>query len=170
MQQSKNFIQTLPKFHGYRAKMLENTIKLLVGGNREQQASKLRSLKRNEISKKVTMARQGVEALDYLFRMCTYSTSDRGLMRQLIVSDLKLPKIDGVQVLRCLRSGDRAKQMPAAILTSSKEELNPNDTYNSACNSYIRKKLNFIQLNKAVNNLGLYWLNLNQQPSKTRRN
>lgn len=150
--------------------MLENTINILVSGNPEQEASKLRSFKRNEISKEVRVAREGVEALDYLFTMGAYSTSDRSLMPQLIVSDLKLPKIDGVQGLRCLRDSDRAKPLPLAILTSSFEELKPNDTYNSGCNSYIGKKVYFIELNETVNNLGLYWLNLNQQPSKTRRN
>jgi len=150
--------------------MLENTINILVSDNPEQETSKLRSFKRNERSKEVRVAREGLEALDYLFTMGAYSTSDRGLMPQLIVPGLKMPKIDGTQYLGCLRDGDRAKTLPLAILTSSFEDLKPNDTYNSGCNSYISKKVYFIELNETVNNLGLYWLNSNQQPSKTRRN
>lgn len=149
--------------------MLENTIILVVDHNPDDEALKLRGFKRNGSSKEVTVARDGVEALDYLFTTGVYSASAISVMAQIIVSDQKLPKIDGLEIVRCLRASDRTKLMPVAILPSSKEELNPIDSYDLGCNSYICKRLDIVELNEAVNNLSLYWLNLNQQPSKTRR-
>jgi CheY-like chemotaxis protein len=106
----------------------------------------------------------GVEALDYLLPKGAYTTRDPGLSPVVILLDLKLPKIDGLEVLRRLRAEKRTKFIPVVVLTSSKEEQDLINSYSFGCNSYIRKPVDFVQFVEAVRQLGLYWLVLNEPP------
>ncbi len=140
---------------------------LLVEDNPDDEALTLRALKKNNILNEVVVARDGVEALDYLFSSGMYAGPDMSVMPQFILLDLKLPKIDGLEVLRRLRAHDRTKLLPVIILTSSKEEQDLINGYSLGANSYIRKPVDFSQFTEAVRQLGLYWLVLNESaPSK----
>ncbi len=140
---------------------------LLVEDNPDDEALTLRALKKNNILNEVVVARDGVEALDYLFSSGMYAGRDMSVMPQFILLDLKLPKIDGLEVLRRLRAHDRTKLLPVIILTSSKEEQDLINGYSLGANSYIRKPVDFSQFTEAVRQLGLYWLVLNESaPSK----
>ena len=130
---------------------------LLVEDNPDDEALTLRALKRNKIMNEVIVARDGVEALGYLF-------GDTCVTLQVVLLDLKLPKVDGLEVLRRLRANERTKLMPVVVLTSSDEEQDIVDSYSLGANSYIRKPVDFDQFAEAVRQLGLYWLVLNQAP------
>jgi two-component system response regulator len=123
----------------------------------------LRALKKNNISNKIVVARDGVEALDYLFATGPYAGQDI-VMPQLILLDLKLPKLDGFEVLKKLRSVPRTRFLPVVILTSSKEQQDIAEGYGLGANSYIRKPIDFPQFVEAVRELGVYWLFLNEKP------
>jgi two-component system response regulator len=148
--------------------MDEKTI-LLVEDNPDDEALTLRALKKSNILNEVVVARDGVEALDYLFANGAYAGRDVSVMPQVILLDLKLPKIDGLEVLRRLRADERTKLLPVVILTSSNEEKDQVKSYYLGANSYIRKPVDFDQFIQAVRQLGLYWLVLNQAPPKVRR-
>ncbi|TAK07174.1 response regulator, partial [bacterium] len=120
---------------------------------------------KNNITNKVDVARDGAEALDYLFGTGAYAGRDTSLMPTVILLDLKLPKIDGFEVLRRLRADDRTKLLPVVILTSSKEEQDIVNGYSRGANSYVRKPVDFAQFSEAVRQLGLYWLLLNESPA-----
>lgn len=124
----------------------------------------LRALRKGNILNEVTTACDGVEALDYLFGTGRYAGRDLTVMPVVILLDLKLPKIDGLEVLQRLRADERTKLLPVVILTSSKEEQDIINGYRLGANSYIRKPVDFIQFSKAVQQLGLYWLLLNEPP------
>ncbi len=126
----------------------------------------MRALKKNKILNEVVVAHDGVEALDYLFASGTYADRDMSVTPQVILLDLKLPKIDGLEVLRRLRADDRTKLFPVVILTSSKEEQDLFNGYSFGANSYIRKPVDFSQFGEAVRHLGLYWLVLNESPPR----
>jgi len=137
---------------------------LLVEDNPDDEALTLRALKKNNILNEVIVARDGVEALDYLFGTGKYTGRDLSNMPQVILLDLKLPKIDGMEVLRRLRADKRTKLLPVVILTSSKEERDLVNGYKLGANSYIRKPVDFDQFREAVKQLKLYWLVLNEPP------
>ncbi|MCC5659368.1 response regulator [Nostoc sp. XA010] len=139
---------------------------LLVEDNPDDEALTLRALKKNNIMNEVIVARDGVEALDYLFGKGVYADRDMSVMPNLILLDLKLPKMDGLEVLRHLRSDDRTKILPVVILTSSKEEQDLINGYSLGANSYVRKPVNFSQFSEAVRQLGLYWFVLNESPPR----
>jgi len=139
---------------------------LLVEDNPDDEMLTLLALKNNNIKNEVVVARDGAEALDYLFGTGGYKGRDISAMPQLILLDLKLPKIDGLEVLRRLRSDDRTKFLPVVILTSSKEDLDLINGYKLGANSYIRKPVDFKQFSEAVRQLGLYWLVLNEIPPR----
>ncbi|MBD2729845.1 response regulator [Nostoc sp. FACHB-892] len=139
---------------------------LLVEDNPDDEALTLRALKKNNILNDVVVARDGVEALDYLFGKGMYADRDMSVMPHLILLDLKLPKMDGLEVLRHLRADDRTKILPVVILTSSKEEQDLINGYSLGANSYVRKPVDFSQFSESVRQLGLYWFVLNESPPR----
>ena len=139
---------------------------LLVEDNEDDVDLTLRALQRNNIKNEVVVARDGVEALDYLWGTGTYAGRDISQMPQVILLDLKLPKVDGLEVLRRLRSDERTKLLPVVILTSSKEQQDLVEGYSLGANSYVRKPVDFNQFVEAVRQLGLYWLVLNEPPPR----
>lgn len=143
--------------------MRERTI-LLVEDNPDDEALALRALKKNNVSSRVVVARDGAEALDYLYGEGTYAGRDAQAMPQLILLDLKLPKINGLEVLRRLRADERTKLLPVVILTSSKEQSDLIDSYGYGANSYVCKPVDFTRFSQAVQQLKLYWLDLNESP------
>ncbi len=137
---------------------------LLVEDNPDDVPLTLRALKRNNILNEVVVARDGVEALDYLFGRGSHASRDTRLMPSVILLDLKLPRMDGFDVLRHIRSDEKTRLLPVVILTSSKEEQDRVNGYRTGCNSYICKPVDFSQFAEAVRQLGLYWLVLNEPP------
>ena len=143
---------------------MDARIILLVEDNPDDEALTLRALKRNNILNPVVVARDGVEALDYLFGAGAYTGRDLHVMPQVILLDLKLPKVDGLEVLRRLRADEHTRLLPVVILTSSKEEQDLIQGYSLGANSYVRKPVDFTQFAEAVRQMGLYWLILNEPP------
>lgn len=137
---------------------------MLVEDNPDDEALTLRALRKNNIQNDVVIARDGVEALDYLFGTGLYVNRDTRVKPVVVLLDLKLPKVDGLEVLRRLREDTRTQLIPVVVLTSSKEEQDLISSYSFGCNSYIRKPVDFIQFVEAVRQLGLYWLVLNEAP------
>ena len=137
---------------------------LLVEDNPDDELLTLRALRKNAVTGEVVVARDGVEALDYLFGTGAYAGRDTSVMPQLILLDLKLPKIDGLEVLRRLRADERTRLLPVVILTSSREQKDMLEGYGLGANSYVRKPVNFEQFVRAVEQLKLYWLILNEAP------
>ena len=139
---------------------------LLVEDNPDDEVLTRRALKKNNIGNEVVVARDGAEALDYLFGAGTYEGRDLSVMPQVVLLDLKLPKVDGLEVLRQIRADERTKFLPVVILTSSREQRDLVDGYGYGANSYIRKPVDFAQFVEAVRQLGLYWLVLNETPQR----
>jgi CheY-like chemotaxis protein len=137
---------------------------LLVEDNPDDEALAIRALKRNHISNEIVVAHDGVEALDFMFGTGTYTGRDISIKPTVILLDLKLPRIDGIEVLRRLRYDDRTKLVPVVVLTTSSEEQDMLDSYSLGCNSYIRKPVDFIQFSDAIRQLGMYWLLMNEPP------
>ncbi len=135
---------------------------LLVEDSPDDEALTLRALRKNNIHNEVVVAHDGVEALDYLFGTGIHADRDLGVMPQVVLLDLKLPKVDGLEVLRRLRSDARTRLLPVVILTSSTQEEDRIAGYGLGANSYVRKPVDFAQFIEAVRQLGLYWLILNE--------
>jgi two-component system, response regulator len=131
---------------------------MLIEDNPDDQALTLRALKKNKILNDVTMASDGAEALELLFP----AGGGDGLRPGLILLDLNLPKIDGLEVLRRLRADPRTEIVPVVVLTSSKEQEDILDSYHSGANGYVRKPVNFADFSDAVSTLGMFWLLLNE--------
>src|SRR3712207_3702779 len=129
---------------------MREKIILLIEDNLDDELLTLRALKKNNVTDEVVVARDGAEALDYLFATGEYAGRDTSVLPQLILLDIKLPRIDGLEVLRCLRADERTRLVPVVILTSSKEVQDMLDGYGSGANSYIRKPVNFEQFVWAV--------------------
>ena len=138
---------------------------LLVEDNPMDEELTLRALKKNNLANPVVVARDGAEALDYLFGQGAHAGSPP-LVPRLILLDLKLPKIDGLDVLRAIRDDERTKLLQIVVLTSSQEEQDMVRSYSLGANSYVRKPVDFIEFVDAIRQLGLYWLVLNQAPRR----
>jgi CheY-like chemotaxis protein len=148
---------------------MDNKIILLVEDTADDVELTLRSLKKNNIFNEVVVARDGAEALDYLFATGAYAGRDPDSEPAVVLLDLKLPKIDGLEVLRRLRADERTKYLPVVVVTSSKEELDMVTSYELGANSYVRKPVDFVQFSEAVRQLGMYWLLLNEPPPSMKR-
>ncbi|HEV2751955.1 MAG TPA: response regulator [Gemmatimonadales bacterium] len=135
---------------------------LLVEDNPDDEALTRRALAKNNIQNDVLVAHDGAEALDFLFG--TGAHASHAIAPEVILLDLKLPKVDGLEVLRRIRADDRTRLLPVVILTSSREERDLISGYGLGANSYIRKPVDFQQFVEAVRQLGLYWLVLNEPP------
>ncbi len=135
---------------------------LLVEDNPDDEALTLRAFNKNRINNPVIVARDGVEALDYLFGNGHHAGRDMSVMPAVVLLDLKLPRIDGLEVLRRIRADERTCLLPVVILTTSKEQQDIYEGYNLGANSYIRKPVDFEKFIQAVGQLGLYWLVLNE--------
>ncbi|MDD5297058.1 MAG: response regulator [Rhodocyclaceae bacterium] len=135
---------------------------LLVEDNPDDEALTLRAFSKNRISNQVIVARDGVEALDYLFGTGPHEGRDTSVMPALILLDLKLPRVDGLEVLRRVRADVRTCLLPVVVLTTSREQQDIHEAYSFGANSYIRKPVDFERFIYAVGQLGLYWLALNE--------
>ncbi|MDI1327186.1 MAG: response regulator [Brevundimonas sp.] len=135
---------------------------LLVEDNPKDEALMLRALQKGNILNTVIVAHDGVEALDYLFSAATDGTLKP--LPELVLLDLKMPKIDGLEVLKHIRADERTRFLPVVILTTSSEDQDRLNGYRLGANSYVRKPVDFVQFSEAVGQLGLYWLVLNEPP------
>jgi two-component system response regulator len=145
---------------------MKNKVIMLVEDNPDDEALTVRALNKNKILNEVVVARDGVQALDYLFGEGAHAGRDTKEMPQVVLLDLNLPKLDGLGVLRRLRADDRTKLLPVVILTSSNEEQDRINGYGMGANSYVRKPVDFDQFVTAAAQLGLYWLVLNEAPPR----
>jgi two-component system response regulator len=141
---------------------------LLVEDNPDDVALTLRALRTNRVANEVVVAEDGVEALEYLFGEGKYAGRDVRDLPAVVLLDLKLPRLDGLEVLRRIRSDARTRLLPVVILTSSREEQDLVAGYSLGANSYVRKPVDFQQFVEAVRELGLYWLLLNEPPPPLR--
>ena len=142
---------------------------LLVEDNADDEVLTLRALKKNNIRNEVVVARDGSEALDYLFATGIHAGRDLRVMPQIILLDLKLPKVDGFEVLNRVRSNEFTKLLPVVILTTSNEDQDRIRGYGLGANSFVRKPVEFDKFIEAVRQLGLYWLILNEAAPACRR-
>ena len=138
---------------------------LLIEDNQSDVGLTERALKKNAISNQLVIAEDGQEGLDYLFCNGAYATRDIADLPVLVLLDLKLPRIDGLEVLRRIRNDPRTRRVPVVILTSSREEQDVATGYDLGVNSYIRKPVDFNQFAEVIKQLGLYWLVINEAPS-----
>ena len=145
---------------------MKNSMILLVEDNPDDEALTLRALKKNNIENNIFVVRDGVQALDFLFCTNAYTDRDPHDLPQLILLDIKLPKMDGLEVLRRIRADERTHLVPVVILTSSKEEQDLVESYKGGANSYVRKPVDFNEFIAAMRQLGLYWLVLNEFPPR----
>ena len=137
---------------------------LLVEDNPDDEILTLRAMRKNNIANEIVVARDGAEALDYIFRTGKFAGRDIAESPQVILLDLNLPKVGGLDVLKQIRGDESTALYPVVILTSSKEESDLVESYRLGANSYIRKPVDFIQFSEAIRQLGLYWLVFNEVP------
>ena len=147
---------------------MTSKIILIAEDNPNDEELTLRALKKNNISNDIVVVRDGQEALDYLFGSGPHAGRDLGQRPQVMLLDINLPKVNGLEVLKRIRADERTRTMPVVILTSSAEERDRLAAYASFANSYIRKPVDFDQFTEAVSELGLYWLVLNEPPPRPR--
>ena len=145
---------------------MQNHIILLVEDNPEDEALTLRALQKNKIGNEIIVVRDGAEALDFLFCRNTFAGRDPESLPELILLDIKLPKIDGLEVLRRVRAEKRTRNLPIVLLSSSNEKRDVIEGYTSGANSYVRKPIDFTQFIEAIQQLGVYWLALNEAPPR----
>jgi len=146
--------------------MIGNATILLVEDDADDELLTLRALKANDIENEVFVVRDGIEALDFLFCTNSYADRDPGNEPGLILLDVKLPKMDGPEVLRHLRADPRTRLIPVVMLTSSREEQDLIESYESGANSYMRKPVDYTQFVEYVGHMGSYWLGLNEAPPR----
>jgi CheY-like chemotaxis protein len=143
---------------------MENRLILLVEDNPDDEALALRALKRQSVSTEVAVARDGAEALDFLFATGMWANRDASVLPAVVLLDLKLPKVDGLEVLRRVRADQRTQLLPVVIMSSSDEAKDVVESYRLGANSYIRKPVDFALFSDTVRQLGAYWLLLNASP------
>jgi CheY-like chemotaxis protein len=148
---------------------MEKKTILLVEDNPDDEALTLRALKKTNLANEVIVVRDGVEAWEFLTGTGAFAGREMDMIPQVILLDLKLPKLDGLGLLRLIRGDDRTKLLPVVILTSSVEERDRIDSYGLGANSYVRKPVDFTQFVDAAGKLGLYWLVLNEPPPSRRK-
>lgn len=146
---------------------MDNKIILLVEDNPDDVLLTLRAFRKGNIANEIIVAGDGAEALEYLFCEGKYTDRSATASPAVILLDLKMPKVDGLEVLRRIRADERTKYIPVVILTSSKEEQDMLNGYKSGANSYVRKPVNYEEFVGAARQLGLYWLLLNEPPPKS---
>lgn len=144
---------------------IQKKIILLVEDNPDDVTLTLLAFKEKKLANEIVVAKDGEEALDYLFGTGTYAGRDLSIMPTLILLDLKMPKIGGLEVLKRLRENERTRLLPVVILTSSAEDRDVIESYKLCANSYIQKPVDFHQFIDAIGQLDLYWLVLNKSPS-----
>jgi len=142
---------------------------LLVEDNPSDEELTLRALRKNNIRNEVVIARDGAEALDYLFATGAHAGRNAAELPTVVLLDIKLPKIDGLEVLHRIRADGRTKLVPVVILTSSKEDKDRLAGYSSGANSFVRKPVEFVEFSDAIRQLGIYWLLLNEPPPLVER-
>jgi two-component system response regulator len=143
---------------------MEDKMILLVEDNPDDEALTLRAFNKNRIGNKIFIVHDGAEALDFLFCTGIYAERDPREIIQVVLLDLNLPKVGGLEVLRRIRADKRTRTLPVVILTSSKEEKDLAEGYEYGANSYVRKPVDFNEFIEAIQHLGLYWLVLNKTP------
>jgi two-component system response regulator len=163
----ENILLRAQKRVGYEVDMINEKLILLVEDNPDDVLLTERALKKSRIANRLVVAKDGVEALDFLFYRGAYANLDRNRNPEVVLLDLKLPRIDGLEVLKQIRSNERTRFIPVIILTSSLEEKDLLSGYQLGANSYIRKPVDFNQFVEAVQQLEMYWLVLNQIPPDT---
>jgi two-component system response regulator len=141
---------------------MEEKMILLVEDNANDEALTLRALKKHKIMNPVVVVRDGAEALDWLFGRGAHAARDVSILPQVVLLDLKLPKVSGLEVLRAVRADPRTKRLPIVLLTSSGEDQDVMAGYDLGANSYVRKPVDFGDFAEAIRQLGLYWLVLNE--------
>ncbi len=144
--------------------MKESNIILLVEDNPDDIMMTCRALKKNNILNEVVVAEDGAEALDYLFGAGKYAGRDATICPQVILLDLNLPKMGGLEVLKQVRADERTSLLPIVVLTTSNEDRDRVESYRLGTNSYVQKPVDFDQFSQAIRQLGLYWLLLNKSP------
>lgn len=143
---------------------MDKKIILLVEDNPDDEALTVRALKKSNVKNELVVMRDGAQALEYLLPTDSHAGQGNGALPQLILLDLKLPKVDGLEVLKRIRADERTRRLPVVILTSSNEEKDLINGYNLGANSYVRKPVDFNRFVEAIQELGLYWLVLNERP------
>ena len=144
---------------------MEEKIILLVEDNADDEELTIRTLQKNHLKNKIVVVRDGVEALDYLFGTGEYKDRDLSVLPVLIMLDIKLPKLNGLEVLKRIKTDPRTKFIPIVILTSSDEEKDLVESYQLGANSYVRKPVDFSEFQNSVRQLALYWVLLNESPT-----
>ena len=144
--------------------MKQDRVILLVEDNPDDEALTLRALRKNNMLNEVVVARDGVEALDYLYGTGAHAGRDSSQLPQVVLLDLNLPRLGGLEVLRRIRSEPTTQVLPVVVLTSSKEERDLVESYRLGANSYVHKPVDFVEFVEAARQLGLYWLVLNEPP------
>lgn len=145
-------------------RLMNNKVILLVEDNKDDVALTMRALKKGNILNRVVVAQDGAEALDYLFGTGKYADRNLEEQPQVVLLDLKMPKVDGLEVLQRIRADERTKLLPVVILTTSSEDKDRISSYQFGANSFVRKPVDFNEFTDAVKQLGLYWLILNERP------
>ena len=143
---------------------MKEKIILLVEDNPDDVKLTMRALAKSRIMNGIVVAEDGIEALDYLRGKGKFAARDTSIMPQVILLDLKMPKMDGLEVLQCIRAEEKTRLLPVVILTTSREERDLVESYKLGANSYVRKPVDFNQFVEAVRQLGLYWMVLNEAP------
>jgi len=148
--------------------MTRSGLILLVEDNPNDVILTIRAFERSHVANEIVVALDGEEALDYLFATGSHAGRDAAVMPEIVLLDLKLPRIDGIEVLRRLRADERTRRLPVVILTSSNEHNDLASTYDLGANSFVRKPVDFEHFVEAARQLGLYWLVLNEPPPEGR--